>query len=81
MEDELIIAIAGLAAFLMFLINNNEGNEQGNNQCMVRRRKRVWQRGILKQRTKKSQFYTIMQELNDGNVNFWIMLLTYWKPL
>ena len=79
MNDELLIAIAGLAAFFMFYMNN--GNNQGNNQRVVRRRKRIWQRGILKQRTRKSQFYTIMQELNDGNVNFLIMLLTYWKAL
>ena len=84
MDQDLILAIAGLAAFFMFYLNdfnnvnngNSQGNGQVNHQLVARRPKRVWQRGILRRRTKKSQFYTIMQELNDGNVTFCILLLT-----
>ena len=53
-----------LAAYLLFLKGRPKARR------LNRKRRRVWQRAMLARRRKSRHFFTLMQELNDGNFKF-----------
>ena len=76
MDEDLLLTCIGMAAYWAFF--RGRPQTQNRNQ-VVRRPRRMWQRGMLARRRHSSQFFTLMQELNDGNVKFSQMLIN--RPL
>ena len=64
MDEEFIAVYAAIAAYLIHL------RGAARQRAVGRRPRRFWRRAMLARRRTSSHFFTLMQELTDGNFTF-----------